>query len=447
MKNFKNKKTLQIVLLVAIAVVTLGIGYAAISAVNLIINGNATASVDQNNFKVHFTQVQSITGSTGVSGTSNIDSQDDTKAMFDVTGLTKEGDYAEAVYTVRNDSNGIGAEITLNLTSSNTEYFRVTETILDNKLQAGEETTAKVKVEMIKTPVTDSVSTTITATLSASPLENESAVEGNLASVETIPDPVSFATDSWKTIQKAVQNNNTSVYNVGDTKEILIDVDGDGIEESYTVRIANMSKPTECNSENYSQTACGFVVEFTEVLVKKSMNDKNISDTGGWPGSELYQYIQNELFDKLPEDLKNVISRTKVISGYGYGDSSNFVSYDKLYLLSGVEVLGNDEYDKAANTTRRLDYYISSGEEVVHYEAGQSWGECDYIFPIGARKKYGSDYSRWWLRNAYYYEKTWRFIGGLSSQPSPALDFGHSYNYDNVTMEYWKGVSPAFRIG
>ena len=55
MKNFKNKKTLQIVLLVVIAVVTLGIGYAAISSVNLIINGNATASVSQNNFKVHFT--------------------------------------------------------------------------------------------------------------------------------------------------------------------------------------------------------------------------------------------------------------------------------------------------------------------------------------------------------------------------------------------------------
>ena len=63
MKNFKNKKTLQIVLLVVIAVVTLGVGYAAISAVNLIINGNATASVDQNNFKVHFTQAQAISGS------------------------------------------------------------------------------------------------------------------------------------------------------------------------------------------------------------------------------------------------------------------------------------------------------------------------------------------------------------------------------------------------
>ena len=49
MQNSQNKKALQIGLFVLIAVVTLGIGYAAISAVNLIINGNATARVDQNN--------------------------------------------------------------------------------------------------------------------------------------------------------------------------------------------------------------------------------------------------------------------------------------------------------------------------------------------------------------------------------------------------------------
>ena len=146
MQNSQNKKILQIGLFVLIAVVTLGIGYAAISAVNLIINGNATARVDQNNFKVHFTGAQAISGSTGASGTSTIDSQDDTKAMFDVTGLTKVGDYAEAVYTVRNDSNGVGAEISLSVSNSNSEYFKVTETIQDNKLQAGEETIAKVKV-------------------------------------------------------------------------------------------------------------------------------------------------------------------------------------------------------------------------------------------------------------------------------------------------------------
>ena len=42
MKNFQNKKKLQIVLLVLVAVLTLGIGYASVTAINLIINGNGT---------------------------------------------------------------------------------------------------------------------------------------------------------------------------------------------------------------------------------------------------------------------------------------------------------------------------------------------------------------------------------------------------------------------
>ena len=118
---------------VLVALVALGIGYAGITAINLIINGNATASVNQNNFMVHFIEAKSITGTTGVGGTSIIE-EDDTKASFNVTGLTKLGDYAEAKYVVKNDSNGIGTEVTLELTNSNSEYFKVTETIDDNRL-------------------------------------------------------------------------------------------------------------------------------------------------------------------------------------------------------------------------------------------------------------------------------------------------------------------------
>ena len=409
MKNFKNKKTLQIVLLVLIAVVTLGIGYAAISAVNLIINGNATASVNQNNFKVHFTQAQAISGSTGVSGTSNIDSQDDTKAIFDVTGLTKVGDYAEAVYTVRNDSNGVGAEIKLSVTNTNSEYFKVTETIQDDKLQAGEETTAKVKVEMIKTPITDSVSTSITATLTASPLENETATGGIPAS-KVAGDPESFTTDSWATIQKAVQNNNTSVYNVGDTKTVTIN------GTNYTVRIANKSTNANCNSETYSETACGFVVEFADIITTMQMRD-TATNVGGYPATKVFNYLNNTLPGQLPSDLQSVIEPTRVISGYGSNgtDSANFTSKNqKLYLLSGVEVFGSDSSDTATNTTTQLEYYKNSSNS--------------------KGKKHNSIDRLWWLRTA-----SSNFNHTFRCSSSAGLGSPNA-NDDN------RGVSPAFRI-
>ena len=124
--NSQNKKTLQVVLIAVIAVITLGIGYAAISAVNLIINGNATANVNQNNFQVYFVNTAdtpSLTGNVTVSGNARINTNDNTKAEFDVSGLTKVGDYAIATYTIINNSNSIGADISLFITNSNPEYF------------------------------------------------------------------------------------------------------------------------------------------------------------------------------------------------------------------------------------------------------------------------------------------------------------------------------------
>ena len=431
MKNFKNKKTLQIVLLVLIAVVTLGIGYAAISAVNLIINGNATASVNQENFKVHFTQAQSITGSTGASGTSSIDTQDDTKAMFDVTGLTKVGDYAEAVYIVRNDSNGVGAEISLNLSNTNNEYFKVTETILDNKLQAGEETTAKVKVEMIKTPITDTVSTTITATLTATPLEDAEATGGSAAS-KIAGDPVSFATDSWATIKKAVQDNNTSVYNVGDTKEVTIN------NVDYTVRIVNKTTGDHCgdNDTGYSQTACGFVVEFVDIITKMRMQNSQ-TNVGGYPATLVYDYLNNTLPSQLPPELQSAIKPTRVISGYSTTngtDSANFTSINQsLYLLSGEEVFGtdgggNNYYDTAYGTSHQLEYYSNNG--VTYSTSSRNGTNLDK-----AIKQYNSSNTWWWLRPA----------DSISSYSFATVGNGGRWNdYSALTAN---GVAPAFRIG
>ena len=421
-----KRKKIKVFLFVLIGILTISVGYASISAINLLINGNGTVSVNQNNFIVHFTEAKEITGTTGVSGTSSIDTQDDTKAMFDVTGLTKVGDYAEAVYTVRNDSNGVGAEISLSVSNSNSEYFKVTETILDNKLQAGEETTAKVKVEMIKTPITDTVSTTITATLTATPLEDAEATGGSPATEEAIPEPVSFTTDSWATIQKAVQNNNTSAYNVGDTKSVTIN------GNNYMVRIANKTTAQNCGNSDYSQTACGFVVEFAEIVEKRAMNSAG-TNVGGWPATELYTYLQGTFYNSLPSDLQAVIKPTRVISGHGSNDSTNFTTTDKLYLLSSEEVYGIDDgqyhfYDTAYGTSHQLEYYSNNG---VTYSTN-SWSGRNLDKAI---KQYNSTNYYWWLRPA------------SSNGNNYFRDFNGDGYLGGDLANGTGGVSPAFRIG
>ena len=165
--DFKNKKKLQIMIFVLIAVITLGVGYAAITAINLVINGNATGTFNQENFKVKFTTAAVTTGT----GTAAIDTNDPKVATFDVTGLTKVGDTAVATYTVLNDSSGIGARIGLKVTNSNSEYFSVTEAIGDTELQAGDTTTATITVTMLKTPIESAVSTSITGTCAVFPIK------------------------------------------------------------------------------------------------------------------------------------------------------------------------------------------------------------------------------------------------------------------------------------
>ena len=444
MKNFQNKRNLQVCLLVLIAVVTLGIGYAAISAINLIINGNATASVNQNNFKVYFTSTEdtpSLTGNVTVEGTAEINSQDNTVATFNVGGLTKVGDYAIAAYTVLNDSEAIGAELSLNVTSSNSEYFKVTETILDNKLQAGETTTATVKVEMIKTPITDSVTTSVTARLTASPLENELATGGSsLSKVK----PGTFAGDSWTTILENVRNNDTSAYHVGDTK--TVEINGN----DYTLRIANKTTGEHCgdNDTAYSQTACGFVVEFADVITTMAMAEYEVGNSGGYPSTYVYSYLNNTLYEQLPNDLQIAIKPTRVISGYGctsydlanmicnspLNNGNNYVTTDKLFIFSGMEIWGpylenGNYFDSAEGTTTQLDYYRLNNVSI------NSDLDTGTNLDIVKKRILNGDYFHdWWLRNP-----DWQRGFGIVS-------VWGSYSYASTQFIH-TGVSPAFRIG
>ena len=236
---------------------------------------------------------------------------------------------------------------------------------------------------------------------------------------EFIPkvNPVSFSTDSWETIATAVKENNISKYNVGDTKEIDM-----GDYGTHTVRIANTSTPDECNTDGFSQTACGFVLEFTNIITTYNMNT-TATNVGGFPSSNMYTFINNDIYNSLPTELQNVIINTKTISGHGSGETTNFTSTNKLYLLTPKEVYTNfsNSYDTSKDLTRALDYYTAKG--VTN-------GNCSEVI-----KKNGSTATAWWFRTAYSYSNNGFYYANAN---------GDWYS-GSATNAY--GVSPAFRIG
>ena len=243
----------------------------------------------------------------------------------------------------------------------------------------------------------------------------------------------SFEEDNWDLISKNIKKNNVSCYHVGDTK--TVDMGDFGL---HTLRISNMSTPVECSIEGFSQTACGFVVEFADIITKHNMNPSGTYkgttfnwgwNVDGWPESSMKNYVDTEIYNALPSDLKNVIIDTEVISGHGYLESTNFVSVDKLYLLSTHEVWedtdgnvndGIDYYDTAYNNTRQLDYYSYKNVTTTNYH--------DAL-------KYGLN-GVWWLRTARSGDG-FRFIYVITTGY-----WGVGTGASNV-----QGVSPAFRIG
>ena len=234
--------------------------------------------------------------------------------------------------------------------------------------------------------------------------------------------PVAFSTDSWETILSAVKSGDTSVYKVGDTKEVDL-----GDYGTHTLRIANMSTPSECNTEGFSQTACGFVLEFADIITEHNMND-TATNEGGWPATTMRTFVNNDIYNSLPNDLKNAIIDTIVVSGHGSEDPENFASTDKLYLLSPKEIYTDfsNSYDTAKDSTRTLDYYTNTGVTTSNCR--------------GARKKNGTRASDWWLRTALsiYYNDTYNndfyFVGN-----------GCEYQYIRATSPL--DVAPAFRLG
>ena len=231
--------------------------------------------------------------------------------------------------------------------------------------------------------------------------------------------------NSWEVIasnaKKCVENPKLCPYKVGDEKE----VDLGTTYGKHMVRIANMSKPSECNQNGFSQSACGFVVEFADVITTHNMND-TATNKGGWPNSQMKTFIDNDIYNSLPEELRNVIIDTKTVSGHGSEDTKPFESpEDKLYLLAPKEIYSNwsNQSDSAADLTRQLDYYKIKGVTTNR----EDWN--------GAIKKDSTGTADWWLRSARSSSIT-GFYGVISNG-----------DWSNINAIGTNGVSPAFRIG
>ena len=247
--------------------------------------------------------------------------------------------------------------------------------------------------------------------------------------VVTAPETNTFATDTWEEIANNVKSGNASKYRVGSEKEVEI------AGQSFTVRVANNTTPEECNRADFSQTACGFVVEFVDILMTGSMNSTS-TNVGGWSSTEARELANGVYFSYLPSDLQKVIIDTNVISGHGSSDTNasradgNWESTDKLYLLSTHEIYEDgiernlSEFDTAWNNTRQLDYYKARNVTADgHWSSAIKWYNINEMAYL------------WWLRGANSHDGNYFHVVDSIG------------NRGGTTANKTSGFAPAFRIG
>ena len=434
----RNKKMAK--LLLFLLILCISVGYAILQT-NLNIQG--TANMNNPTWDIHWANISVSTGSVNGSNVTTPATIDGAKTTIDYNiELSKPGDFYEFTLDAVNEGTIDAMIDTVSSELNGTEittlpaYLDYAVTYSDDvpieasqELKAGTSEKYKVRVEFKKDINSSQLPTDIINLNMTFSVVYKQATD----SAKPRINPISFSTDDWGTIVATIKNNKPNNYNVGNEK--TVDMGSFGI---HTLRIANKSTSAECSTTGFSQTACGFVLEFADVVSIHRMNpaistitENGNGNKGGWEYSEIRVYVNTDIYNALPRALKNGMIDTTVISGKGYGDSSNFTTTDKLYLLSTHEVWedvdgdvnnGIDRYDSAYANTRQLDYYANLNVTTSNSSA--------------AIKRLNGSTCVWWLRSPCL---------------STSLPFFYRVNTGG-TWNAWggdtaQGVSPAFRIG
>lgn len=194
-----------------------------------------------------------------------------------------------------------------------------------------------------------------------------------------------FDTDSWETIVANIRSGNASKYAPvagGQEAQVLRPVtltytsNGKEVQKTYNLRVANTTSCEDALLENpslTSETACGFVVEFADVIANQ-VSYTNATGAEGYPGSLILTKAE-EIFSQLPAELQEIIIDTTVVTGHNNTSTENTTLYNqKLYSLDRQEVSGdNSKYNSAYTLTRQLDYYALNNENKYRIKSSSSW--------------------------------------------------------------------------
>lgn len=212
----------------------------------------------------------------------------------------------------------------------------------DGTLSATGNSIASASVSGTTVTITGLTTGDTTVTVNASEGTNYQAKSASISVSATM---AAFATDNWETIaQHGTNGTASSVYNIGDTKDITISGVG-----TMTLQIADFNH--DYVSGSTSAKTAGITLITKDLLPEaKQMNSTN-TNVGGFPASALYDYLNDTIYAALPEDLKSVI--VPIYKWYGTGNATTNGAWHgcKVWIPLEYEMFGDETYAPATEHT------------------------------------------------------------------------------------------------
>lgn len=134
----------------------------------------ATVNPNQTEFKVRFSGKPEVSNAHKV----NAAVTNDLNATINVTGLTVEENTENVTYIIQNTSKDLSADLSIETTNSNKEYFEVETKLEKTRLIKGEATKVSIKIKLIKKPIIEHVNTTIGIRINAMPVQPSGQTPG-----------------------------------------------------------------------------------------------------------------------------------------------------------------------------------------------------------------------------------------------------------------------------
>ena len=181
---------------------------------------------------------------------------------------------------------------------------------------------------------------------------------------------------SWADIGSAIASDIngdidlSTIWSIGDEKDVALTTG-----ETVQLQIAGF------NHDTYSDGATAPITFIMKDCLNTGaqMNSSN-TNAGGYPASAMKTYVETNIYDKLPADLKSLVAPVKKKWYTTYNDVNSLTEGNyNVWLLSEMEVFGTNTYTIATGEGTKYPIFTDDASRIKKANGTADWwwlGSC-----------------------------------------------------------------------